>query len=571
MEKPKDRRRFKRYLHKSEFEVLIGGKPFTAHTVDISIVGLCLSIEGKPLISPGSQIDLKIEGVNVDVRGRVVWTKEAGSELRVGIERMRILGLLKHFPLSDILLDLQRSEKTGLLEIRKDHIWKRIYIRNGDMIFASSNKEEDSLGETLLRAGRITFEQYDQSVELMKKTGKRQGTVLIELGVLKPMEIVWAINHQVEEIILGLFQFEDGEFEFKEEPLPSEEVITLKISAANLIYRGIKRISNATYIKKNCPPMDTILYFSSDPLDLFQDIKIEEKDREILSLINGTRTVNEILSLSQLDNFQTIKTLYALLSARIIEIKEGDTIKNGFFGEILEEPEAELDSAFVGQIEDLYNSLSSTNYYNILGITKWANPEEIKKAYYRKAKDFHPDRHLYIPSETMKNKLNDLFTYLTMAYKTLSDPKLRKEYDQTFSSKFIMNGNKNSDIARMKFQEGKEALRHRSYTKAAELFGQAAYLDSSIADYHFYSGLALGKDKKFREAEDSLNKALKLDPCNADYMAELGHIYRELGFNSRAKSTFEKAIKFDNFNDRAIEGLQKLEVILNSKKAAYQT
>lgn len=81
----------------------------------------------------------------------------------------------------------------------------------------------------------------------------------------------------------------------------------------------------------------------------------------------------------------------------------------------------------------------------------------------------------------------------------------------------------------------------------------------SVAGYHFSLSLAFGKEEKFREAEGSINKALKLDPFNAQYMAELGHIYLGLGFTSRAKAAFEKSRKFDPTNERASEGLEKVE------------
>ena len=70
--------------------------------------------------------------------------------------------------------------------------------------------------------------------------------------------------------------------------------------------------------------------------------------------------------------------------------------------------------------------------------------------------------------------------------------------------------------------------------------------------------MALAKEKKFREAQEAANKALKLDPLNANYMAEPGHIYLELGFPARAKTTFERAIQLDPTNKRSAEGLQKL-------------
>jgi hypothetical protein len=252
----KERRRFKRYRRRSAFRLSIGGNTFQANTIDFSLGGLGFSIENTPSLTEGSIIDLKIDDLNMDINGRIVWSQKVNSLIRVGVEKKSISGLLKHYSLSDILLDLQMSEKNGILEIRKGPIIKRVYIKNGDMVFATSNREEDRLGEVLLNAGKISTDQYFQSVNVMKKTGKRQGTILVELGYLKPEDLIWSVRRQVEEIILSLFQWEDGEFIFIEGPLLSDEVITLKLSAANLIYRGIKKINNLTHIKNAMPPLE---------------------------------------------------------------------------------------------------------------------------------------------------------------------------------------------------------------------------------------------------------------------------------------------------------------------------
>ena len=107
--------------------------------------------------------------------GRVVWLKDTGSNLLVGIEKMEISGLLKMYPLSDILLDLQRSDFSGILEIENDPIHKSIYIKNGVMVFASSNQEEDCLGEVLLKAGKLTTDQLYQALGILKVNRKTPG------------------------------------------------------------------------------------------------------------------------------------------------------------------------------------------------------------------------------------------------------------------------------------------------------------------------------------------------------------------------------------------------------------
>jgi curved DNA-binding protein CbpA len=559
MDSVKDRKKFKRYSHLAEFQIPIGGITYQAYTNNFSLNDICFTIKGMPTITSGTAVDIKIEELNLDIQGKVLWTKKNGLGFTVDVERRSISGLLKHFPLSDIFLDLQRNEKTGILEVKDGNICKKIYIKNGDITFAASNLEEDRLGEVLIKAGRLTLEQYSHSFDVMKKTGKRHGSVLVELGYLKPKEVFLAVTNQVEEIILSLFQWKEGRFEFKEGPLPSEEVITLKLSAANLIYRGCKRMDNITNIRNTFPPMDAILYYSKDPLNLFQDIKLYEKDKEIVSLIDGSRTLQEIFSMSPLNNFETVKTLHALISARIIEIHEKDEMGDKIGEEVLRETEeVVLDSSFVEKVEELYNKLESSNYYELLEVTKWSTADDIKRAYYKKAKEFHPDRHFYLTSNTLKNKLDNLFSTLTIAYKTLSDLKMKKEYDESLSSRTLPGTGRNLDMAKAKFEEGKMALKKRLFADAAALFGQAVYLDNSVPDYHFYLGLTLENEKKLHEAEDAVNKALKLAPFNALYMAELGHIYLELGLNLRAKTTFEKAIKFDPSNERATEGLQKL-------------
>ena len=69
---------------------------------------------------------------------------------------------------------------------------------------------------------------------------------------------------------------------------------------------------------------------------------------------------------------------------------------------------------------------SERDYYQILGIPRTASADEIKKAYRRLARQFHPDMH----SGAKKAEMEKKFKEMNEAHEVLSDPEKRKKYDQ---------------------------------------------------------------------------------------------------------------------------------------------
>ncbi len=228
-------------------------------------------------------------------------------------------GNIKDISLVKILVLLNRNRKTGTLTVSTSSATKNIYLNMGDVIFASSTYEDDRLGEMLLKAGKLTIEQYDKSVEILKSSGKKQGAILVELGYLTPKEIFWGLKYQVNEIIQSMFLLEDAEYEFKDGNIPAQEVISLKMSMGNLIYAGVNRIINWTRIRNEMPDTDSVLKLSEDPFSLFQDLELSSQDKKILSLIDGKKTIKELIDGSWMGSFEALKILYVLWSLGMIE------------------------------------------------------------------------------------------------------------------------------------------------------------------------------------------------------------------------------------------------------------
>ena len=77
----------------------------------------------------------------------------------------------------------------------------------------------------------------------------------------------------------------------------------------------------------------------------------------------------------------------------------------------------------------------SNNLYDTLGVGKWADKDEIKKAYRKQAMKYHPDKNKWDPGAEKK------FKEVNEAYQTLSDEGKRKQYDMFGKSGGAAGGN----------------------------------------------------------------------------------------------------------------------------------
>ena len=317
-----DGRHFRRYKTLASFIIHHDGNEYIADVIDFSATGLGILIERSPPIKASDAIDLDIPTVSIEEKGTVAWIRQTDSGLMVGIRLAgHISGSFRLHWLPDILTGLKKSEKTGVLEVTSDEIQKQAFIKHGDLVFASSNHPDDQLGDILLQDGVIDKKQYDHLINRARNSDKKEGTLLVELGYMKPQDFVQVVKRQVQEIVVSLFRFADGSFSFVEGAFPENEAVTLSIPIAAIIHKGMKAKEKENFREIGLLP-NLVLRHSSDPYNLSKEVDLDESDKMILSHVDGKKTVKEIISLIPYDEQSLFADMRALLATRVLDIQD---------------------------------------------------------------------------------------------------------------------------------------------------------------------------------------------------------------------------------------------------------
>jgi hypothetical protein len=231
-------------------------------------------------------------------------------------------GSLADNPLPEILLKIHYYKVPGVLTVSEPRGSREIFISGGEVIFAGSTFDEDRLGEFLLAEKRITQDQYDRSVVLLKSSHKRQGAALVEIGALTPQDLYRAVKDQVVAIVWSLFDWISGEVAFKVGKFKDEEIIKLNLDTRTVIVSGIKHIADARRVVRWMGHKEDVFEPTPTSLALLPTMPLSLEDKKVFRLVDGNRSFLDVINASSLDSGHTAKILYALYVLGLIQRKD---------------------------------------------------------------------------------------------------------------------------------------------------------------------------------------------------------------------------------------------------------
>lgn len=288
---------------------------------------------------------------------------------------MALQGTLTDFGIGEIFQLIGQQQKTGILIIEEgpdDTARVEVHFLGGKILrcHAARRDRRNLLGAMLVNSEAVSKSQLNAALRQQKKTGKRIGETLVEMGVISKDDLDEFAELQTRETLYNLFEWKTGKYRFESKPatfaevtersIPAESIlmegfrmldewplIRAEINNYEVVYKAIKSLEDAESEAEALERVldDAFSEFLDDDSD-FDDSprkkgptgaasNLGRSERRVFSLIDGKRDVYSLIGVSRLGEFETCKAALTLISEGYItpvRVKPPKETGRGFVG-----------------------------------------------------------------------------------------------------------------------------------------------------------------------------------------------------------------------------------------------
>ena len=411
-------------------------------------------------------------------------------------------GTFTKTPFSHILIYLMERKLTGTLETadNKDNV--TIYFREGMPAKVKSSVKGKGLGQILLDLGQINQDQLRACQQEMSTKGGFAGEILMRQGAVEAAGLMRGLRSQILLKLMDVFAMVDARYAFYKDVnlLVGEGRDELfQVDTYPVLMAGARTHGARMKMEKVLDAVEG-RWISVDSVDVLKRFRLNAPEQALCAeLLSKGKTMEEIIQNGRHNRQVVRSTLYVLLLTKEAVISDVppatgtpsiapgprpkfDSISPPSAEEISSDPKI---AALRGQIQEKASVIARQNYYEMLGIPLGAPTEEIRKAFFKLAKTYHPDRAGTTGTADLRETLQYVFSNLSEAHATLLDPETREEYVEAISAgikrtSLIPAAHAEREVrealdAETLYQKGLVLLRRSPYDKALEFFrdGQA--------------------------------------------------------------------------------------------------
>jgi hypothetical protein len=193
------------------------------------------------------------------------------------------------------------------------------------------------VGNVCVKQEIISEEMLQRALAIQKRTNQKVGEILIGMGLIDEKIIPEMLKIQAIQIVLSLFNWKKGEYNFKILDYINKDLRLLKpIAVDNLIMEGVQMLDEWPLIKKVIPNEDIVfepVFLGSKKIELVSEyeddrsskdgntIYLSEIELNLLKYINGKNKVKDLVEMGLFTEYKIYKKLFNLVNKGLMKKK----------------------------------------------------------------------------------------------------------------------------------------------------------------------------------------------------------------------------------------------------------
>jgi DNA-binding response OmpR family regulator len=243
--------------------------------------------------------------------------------------RAALAGSVRIIPIGAVLQLLQVEAKSGVLLVTDGSTEVTVSLRDGliDLVQARGAVTEFRLGRYFVERGLVTEEDIDrllresQPPERPEERTARKllGNLLLDAGRVTPEQLRDALARQSSELVYDVLRWPRGRFEFRADPLPPlAQSAELGLPVASVVMEGFRRVDEWRLVESGLGSFESVLQKDPAAVEAIDVDRLAKAEQRLLDMVDGERTVREIIQQSHMSSFDACKILFQLLEARLV-------------------------------------------------------------------------------------------------------------------------------------------------------------------------------------------------------------------------------------------------------------
>lgn len=308
--------------------------------------------------------------------------------------------------------------------------------------------------------------------------------------------------------------------------------------------------------------------------------QLQPKEGFVLSLIDGVSTIEELKFVTRLEERELLDIVSRFQELGLVTLKEGKKLSRPSFSSpsTSSASSEKKEKSFEEKVSELYINIDEMDYYQLLGVPRDAKLEDIKSAYHKLTKQYHPDKLFRKGSTELRERLQYIFAHINEAYRVLSKKESRWEYDKTLRATKLPP---RLPTAISRPDAGRKAVSVSAPVSGPPIPPPAKekprrianpFMETVLKAKRLYE-LAMDdiKKKNFQSARQNLRIAASLDPFNKVY-SDLIQKVEKMENEAQALKYYEEGLKKekDGLYEEALNAYKEA-TILDSGEPKYYT